>query len=75
LVEYQRSLKSDPNRFNGLLGAAESAEHVGNEKLAADLYGQLLSNCPQAEGAAAVELEYARAFLASRSSSSGVATP
>jgi hypothetical protein len=67
LVEYQRSLKTDPNRFNGLLGAAESAERVGNEKLAAGLYGQLLSNCPNMEGAAAVELQHARAFLASRS--------
>jgi tetratricopeptide (TPR) repeat protein len=67
LVEYQRSLKSDPNRFNGLLGAAESAEHVGNAKLAADLYRQLLSNCPTADGAAAVELQHARAFLDSRS--------
>jgi tetratricopeptide (TPR) repeat protein len=67
LVEYQRSLRSDPNRFNGLLGAAESAERVGNEKLAAALYGQLLSNCPKADGAAALELGHARAFLASHS--------
>ena len=67
LVEYQRSLKSDPNRFNGLLGAAKSAEHIGNEMLAAALYRQLLSNCPLVDGAAAVDLEHARAFLASRS--------
>jgi tetratricopeptide (TPR) repeat protein len=67
LVEYQRSLKSDPNRFNGLLGAAKSAEHVGKEMLAAGLYRQLLNNCPRADGAAAVELEHARAFLAARS--------
>jgi tetratricopeptide (TPR) repeat protein len=67
LLEYQRSLKSDPNRFNGLLGAAESAEHVGDENLAAALYRQLLGNCPKAEGAAAVKLQHARAFLASHS--------
>jgi len=67
LVEYQRSLKSDPNRFNGLLGAAQSAEHVGKEILAAALYRQLLGDCPLADGAAAVDLAHARAFLASRS--------
>jgi len=38
LDEYQRSLKSDPNRRNGLLGAAKAAEHAGDTKLAAEYY-------------------------------------
>jgi tetratricopeptide (TPR) repeat protein len=38
LDEYQRSLKSDPNRRNGLLGAAKAAERAGDTKLAAEYY-------------------------------------
>lgn len=45
LVEYEKSLHTDPNRFNGLYGAARAAELVQQPYRAAKYYGQLLKNC------------------------------
>jgi tetratricopeptide (TPR) repeat protein len=45
LAEYQLSLKTDPNRFNGLYGAAQAAERIGNAQLASTYYAQLVKNC------------------------------
>jgi tetratricopeptide (TPR) repeat protein len=45
LAEYQKSLKTDPNRFNGLFGAARSAELLHELPTAAGYYAQLLKNC------------------------------
>lgn len=45
LAEYERSLQSDPNRFNGLYGAARAAELANQPKKAADYDAQLLKNC------------------------------
>jgi tetratricopeptide (TPR) repeat protein len=67
LDEYQRSLKSDPNRFNGLLGAAQSAARLGQSRLAADFYRALLANCAHANDEAVVLLAPARSFLKSHS--------
>ena len=52
LREYQLSLQTDPNRFNGLLGAARAAEQMGRGGLAAKFYRQLAENCPDASGKA-----------------------
>jgi len=46
LDEYQRSLKSDPNRRNGLIGAAKAAERVGETKLAAEYYKKVNASSP-----------------------------
>jgi tetratricopeptide (TPR) repeat protein len=45
LAEYETSLRTDPNRFNGLYGAAEAAEMAHQKVKAADYYAQLLKNC------------------------------
>ena len=45
LAEYEKSLKVDPNRFNGLYGAARSAELVHQPEKAQKYYAQLLKNC------------------------------
>ena len=45
LVEYRADLKSSPNRFNGLNGAAQAAEATGDKALAASFYAQLLKTC------------------------------
>ena len=52
LAEYERSLRSDPNRFNALLGAAKAAEKLGLADVAAKYYSQLAANSPHANGAA-----------------------
>jgi tetratricopeptide (TPR) repeat protein len=52
LAEYELSLRSDPNRFNALLGAAKAAEKLGQHDVAAKYYRQLAANSPHANGAA-----------------------
>lgn len=45
LPEYDASLRTAPNRFNGLYGAARSAELSGDKAKARQYYGQLVANC------------------------------
>ena len=45
LAEYEISLRTDPNRFNGLFGAARAATQVQQKKKAGAYYTQLLKNC------------------------------
>ncbi|MFB3815300.1 MAG: tetratricopeptide repeat protein [Terriglobales bacterium] len=48
LTEYKASLRTSPNRFNGLLGAARAAEMAGNSVEAKQLYAQLRQVAPNA---------------------------
>jgi tetratricopeptide (TPR) repeat protein len=68
--EFETSLRSLPNRFNGLYGAARAARFAGDQsKLAADqkraktYYGKLLALCRPADSIRP-EIEEAKAFLA-----------
>jgi tetratricopeptide (TPR) repeat protein len=45
LAEYQTDLKFNPNRFDGLAGAARAAEAAGKPTEASDYYAQLLKVC------------------------------
>jgi tetratricopeptide (TPR) repeat protein len=63
LREYQASLKSDPNRLNGLFGAAKAAEQLGQRDLAVDYYRTLLANCTGANGEVMAELRHAQAMV------------
>jgi tetratricopeptide (TPR) repeat protein len=45
LAEYETSLKTDPNRLNGLYGAAQAAEAAGKGAKAKDYYAQIMKNC------------------------------
>jgi hypothetical protein len=58
LVEYQTDLKLNPNRFDSLYGAAQSAAAAGKQKEANDYYAQLLKSC---EGGGSTRAELARA--------------
>lgn len=64
LQEYERSLKTDPNRFNGLYGAAQAAEQNGEREIAARYSAQLLENCKSTASSERSELSRARALLA-----------
>ena len=59
LEQYKLSLKTDPNRFNGLYGAGKAAELSGQQEVAAGYYKQLLANCADA-GDQRAELKHAR---------------
>lgn len=58
LAEHEKSLQTDPNRFNGLYGAAEAAEMTKHSEKASAYYAQLLKNC---EGTNSDRRELARA--------------
>ena len=45
LAEYQADLKLNPNRFNGLYGAARAAEAAGKPSDANEYYALLLKTC------------------------------
>lgn len=64
LAEYEISLRTDPNRFNGLYGAAQAATQVQQKEKASTYYAQLLKNC---EGIRSdrPELAQAKTLLAS----------
>ncbi|MEK6280390.1 MAG: hypothetical protein AABN95_08570 [Acidobacteriota bacterium] len=63
LQEFETSLLSSPNRFNGLYGAARSAKLAADQKKAKTYYGKLVVLCRQADGIRP-EIEEAKAFLA-----------
>jgi tetratricopeptide (TPR) repeat protein len=65
LVEYETSLRTDPNRFNGLYGAAQAAEMTQQKEKAASYYAQLLKNC---DGVSSdrPELSQAKTLLAAK---------
>jgi tetratricopeptide (TPR) repeat protein len=64
LVEYEKSMRVDPNRFNGLYGAARSAEASGQAQIAARYYAKLVKNCEDSKSVGRPELTRARALLA-----------
>ncbi len=63
LREFEASLKSSPNRFNGLYGAARAAELAGDRKLAGSYYAKLVALSKEADSARA-ELQQAKDFVA-----------
>jgi tetratricopeptide (TPR) repeat protein len=63
LVEFERSLKRDPNRFRGIYGAARAAEAAGDRPLARDYYSKLQAMAADRDSDRP-ELVQARAFVA-----------
>jgi tetratricopeptide (TPR) repeat protein len=58
LAEYQTDLKLNPNRFNGLYGAARAAEEAGKQSDAEEYYALLVKTC---EGGSSTRPELSRA--------------
>jgi len=58
LAEYQADLKFNPNRFEGLYGAARAAEMAGRSSDAAEYYALLVKTC---DGSNSTRPELARA--------------
>jgi tetratricopeptide (TPR) repeat protein len=65
LAEYRTDLKMNPNRFNGLYGAARAAEDAGEQNIAGEYYAQLVKVC-QGSNSSRVELGRAKQLLAKK---------
>jgi len=64
LAEYEKSMNIDPNRFNGLAGAARAAELAHQPAKASGYSAQLLKNCGNAPNSDRPELRSAKTLLA-----------
>jgi tetratricopeptide (TPR) repeat protein len=65
LAEYQTDLKLNPNRFNGLYGAARAAEEAGKQSEANEYYALLLKDCA-GSNSTRPELSRAKELLAKK---------
>lgn len=63
LIEFERSLKRDPNRFRAIYGAARAAEAAGKREMAKAYYAKLQSLTADHD-TERPELSHAKAFLA-----------
>jgi tetratricopeptide (TPR) repeat protein len=63
LQEFEASLLKEPNRFNGLYGAARAAELAGHVAKARTYYGKLVALCEHSDTDRPA-LQQAKAFLA-----------
>jgi Tfp pilus assembly protein PilF len=64
LLEDEKSMKIDPNRFNALAGAARAAELAHQPVKANSYYVQLLKNCEDGNHSDRPELGRAKMVLA-----------
>jgi tetratricopeptide (TPR) repeat protein len=65
LTEYEADLKTAPNRFNGLYGAARAAEMADKSEKANSYYAQLVKVC-DGSNSDRPELSRAKALLAQK---------
>jgi tetratricopeptide (TPR) repeat protein len=65
LAEYQTDLKLNPNRFDGLYGAARAAEQAGKQSEAEEYYALLVKTC-EGGNSTRPELSRARELLAKK---------
>jgi len=65
IVEFEATLRTAPNRFNALAGAARAAKLSGDNARAKTYYARLLSMCEHANGDRP-ELQDARSLLAQK---------
>jgi hypothetical protein len=64
LAEYESSMKIDPNRFNGLAGAARAAGVAHQAAKASSYYRELLKNCDGGKHSQRPELRSAKTEVA-----------
>lgn len=65
LIAFEAVLRTAPNRFNAVAGAARAAQLSGNDEESKTFYARLLSMCQRADGNRP-ELKEARTLLAER---------
>ena len=68
LAAFEASMAKEPNRFNGLAGAAKAAESAGDTTKAKNYYTRLVALAKRGDGSRQ-ELQAAKQFLAKQKSS------
>jgi tetratricopeptide (TPR) repeat protein len=63
LVEYQRSLKLSPNRFNGLYNAGLAAERAGDKAAAHQYYATLLQTTNNGSQSSRPEFAHVKSYM------------
>jgi len=66
LAEFQATMKKEPNRFRGVLGAARAAAKLKNATLARQYYRQLVEISAAADKPGRAELQEARKVVGAR---------
>lgn len=64
LVEFEATMKKEPNRFRSVYGAAVAAERSSDSAKAKARYAQLLEICARGDAKGRRELEVARKAVA-----------
>jgi len=72
MTEFEATLRTAPNRFNALAGAALAAKLSGDQEKAKTYYARLLAICQHADGDRP-ELQDARSLLAEKRAGARVA--
>lgn len=65
VIEFEATLRTAPNRFNALSGAARAAQLSGDNEKARTYYAKLLAICEHADGDRP-ELQAARSLVAGK---------
>jgi len=60
LVEFEATIKKEPNRFRATYGAARAAQAAGNREKARTYFAALVDICPRADAPGRPELQEAR---------------
>jgi len=66
LIEFQATMKKEPNRFRAVYGAAKAASLAGNQTLAKTYYAELLKICEHADSPGRPELAEARKVVGAK---------
>jgi len=65
-IEFEKTMKKEPNRLRGLSGAARAAELAGERAKAERYYARFLEICSNADRPGRPELAYARDFVSGK---------
>jgi hypothetical protein len=64
LLEYEKSMRADPNRFNALHGGARAAGLSKEREKPTAYFARLLANCSGGAHSDRPELAHAKSFFA-----------
>jgi hypothetical protein len=73
LIEFETSLKKEPNRFRSVFGAGRAAELMGDRAKARSYYSQLAKICERGDKTGRPDLDHARHYIGGATASQAAA--